>query len=643
MSISRFGFLRLAVCVPEVEVAAVERNALSTIAALEKAAVAGAQLAVFPELGLTGYSCADLFFQQRLLDEAEIAVGRVCAACGRLGISAVVGIPVRDRGRLFNGAVVIGSAGKIAGVVAKTHLPSTREFYERRWFGTALDIPAGSEITILRQRMPFGSDLLFPIEGWDDCVVGVEICEDLWAVIPPSSGQAVAGANVLLNLSASNELLGKAAYRRELVRQQAARCLAAYAYTSAGPGESTTDLVYSGHSMISENGQLVAETERLSFEARIAVADIDIGRLNHERLQNSSFRESSVPKDFRRIPLKLAPWPETADLLRKVDPRPFVPADPLRRAEHCEEIFRIQAAGLAKRLRHTGTKNIVLGLSGGLDSTLAALVAVRAFDLAGIPRTGIIAITMPGMGTTDRTKDNSVVLAEMLGLTLREISIRAAVGQHFRDIGHPPDLHDVTFENAQARERTQILMDVANQEGGFVLGTGDLSELALGWCTYNGDHMSMYHVNSGVPKTLVHHLVEWCADEVFRGPEAAVLHDIAATPISPELLPPDKEGKIAQHTEEVVGPYALHDFFLFQFVRHGFPPDKIRFLAEIAFAGEYTAEVIAKWLDVFLRRFFAQQFKRNAMPDGPKIGSVALSPRGDWRMPSDSVGADWMK
>ena len=642
MLLSKYGFLRLAVCVPEVEVAAVEANTRRTIAALGNAAAAGAQLAVFPELGITGYSCADLFFQQRLLDEAGQAVGQVAEACARFGIAAAVGLPVRSKDRLYNAAAMIGADGKLAGIVVKTHLPANHEFYERRWFATALDLPDGGEISFLGSSVPFGTDLLFPAEGWEDCVVGVEICEDLWTVIPPSSAQAVAGANILLNLSASNELLGKVGYRRDLVRQQSARCLAAYAYCSAGPGESTTDIVYSGHSLICENGSLLAETGRMSFEAQMAVADIDVGKLRHERLVSSSYRESST-RPFRRIALHLQPWTDKGGLLRKVNPRPFVPADRLRRTEHCEEIFRIQTVGLAKRLRHTKCQGLVLGLSGGLDSTLAALVAVRAFDLVGMDRKQIVAITMPGMGTTDRTRDNSVVLAEMLGLTLREIAIRQAVEVHFRDIGHPPDLHDITFENSQARERTQILMDVANQTGGFVLGTGDLSELALGWCTFNGDHMSMYHVNAGVPKTLVRHLVEWCAEEVFRGPEAAVLHDIAATPISPELLPPDKEGKIAQQTEEVVGPYALHDFFLFQFVRLGFPPDKIRYLAEIAFDGEHPPEAIAKWLDVFIRRFFSQQFKRNAMPDGPKVGSVALSPRGDWRMPSDAVPASWMK
>jgi len=620
----------------------VESNTRHTIAALEKASAAGAQLAVFPELGITSYSCADLFFQQRLLDEAEQGVGKIAEACARLGIGTVVGFPVRSKDRLYNTAAIIGANGLIAGIVVKTHLPTSREFYERRWFATAFDLPDNCEISFLGGTVPFGADLLFPAEGWADCVFGVEICEDLWSVIPPSSAQAVAGANVLLNLSASNELLGKVGYRRDLVRQQSARCLAAYIYCSAGPGESTTDTVYSGHSLICENGTLLAETDRLTFEAQLAVADIDVGKLHHERLVSSSYREGTT-RPFRRVPIKLPQWKDDVGLRRKVDPRPFVPSDPLLRTEHCDEIFRIQTVGLAKRLRHTKSKGIVLGLSGGLDSTLAALVAVRAFDLIGMDRKQIVAITMPGMGTTDRTRDNSIILAEALGLTLRKIVIRDAVEIHFRDIDHPSDLHDITFENSQARERTQILMDVANQIGGFVLGTGDLSELALGWCTFNGDHMSMYHVNAGVPKTLVRHLVEWCADEVFRGPEAAVLLDIAATPISPELLPPDKEGKIAQRTEDLVGPYVLHDFFLFHFVRNGVPPEKILFLAEQAFAPEVPRETLSRWLDVFIRRFFSQQFKRNAMPDGPKVGSVALSPRGDWRMPSDASATTWIR
>lgn len=642
MSLSPFKYLRLATCVPCTEVAAVGENVLRSIASLEEAARSGVQLAVLPELGITGYTCGDLFFQQRLLEEAVKGLEEIAQACGKLGIAAAVGLPLAVGGRIYNVAAMIGGDGAIVGVVPKTHLPNTREFYERRWFGSAYDVADGREIDLLGAKVPFGSDLLFPVAGWEECVVGIEICEDVWAVIPPSCEQALAGANVLLNLSASNELLGKTGYRRDLVRQQAARCIAAYAYCSCGPGESTSDVVYSGHSMIAENGRMLAETERMSFEPQLVFADIDVGSLLLDRGINNTYRDSRSSREFRHISFKLTAWPDKSKLHRYIDPRPFVPSDPLRRAEHCEEIFRIQSTGLAKRLRHTKPKGMVLGLSGGLDSTLAALVAVRAFDLAGLDPQGIVAITMPGFGTTGRTYDNACALAKMLGLTLREISIRDAVTQHFKDIGHPDGLHDITYENAQARERTQILMDVANQIGGFVLGTGDLSELALGWCTYNGDHMSMYHVNAGIPKTLVRHLVEWCAHEIFRGPESDLLLDIAATPISPELLPPDEKGEIAQQTEEVVGPYSLHDFFLFHFVRNGFPPDKILFLAEQAFAGEFDNATIKKWLEVFLRRFFTQQFKRNAMPDGPKVGSVALSPRGDWRMPSDGSAATWM-
>ncbi len=640
--LSPYGYLRLAVCVPEVEVAAVTANTRRTITALEEAAAAGVQVAVFPELGLTGYSCADLFYQVQLLVAARLAVDEVAVACERLSVAAVIGVPLIHGGRLYNTAVVIDAKGRCAGVVPKIFLPNTQEFYERRWFNSGRDLPPGSEIELCRNMVPFETNLLFPVAGWSDCVIGVELCEDLWAVIPPSCTQSLAGANVLVNLSASNELLGKANYRRDLVRQQSARCLAAYAYASAGPGESTTDVVYSGHAMVAENGQLLAESGRLAFVSSMEVVDIDIGRLQHERLTNSSFRDVTETPAFRHLEIALPEWKPVGGLLRTIDPRPFVPADPQRRAEHCEEIFRIQTAGLAKRLRHTGCRSLVLGLSGGLDSTLAALVAVRAFDDLKLDRSGIVAVSMPGLGTTCRTKSNSEQLAEMLGLTLRQIPIHAAVAQHFLDIGHPVDLFDITFENSQARERTQILMNVANQTHGFVLGTGDLSELALGWCTFNGDHMSMYHVNAGVPKTLVRYLVDWCADELFQGPESAVLHDIAATPISPELLPPDADGNIAQHTEDSVGPYELHDFFLFQVIRLGFPPEKVRFLAIQAFNGNYSDEIVTQWLEVFYRRFFSQQFKRNAMPDGPKVGSVALSPRGDWRMPSDANPKTWL-
>ncbi|MDB6080370.1 MAG: putative synthetase [Akkermansiaceae bacterium] len=641
-SFSPYGFLRVAACTPELTVAAVEKNVSATVALLASAAQAGVQLAVFPELGLTGYTSGDLFFQDALLDAAWTALEAIGEACAIHRIAAAVGLPVRFRGCIYNCAAVFDSSGALAALVPKIFLPTNREFYEARWFASATRLTGGETLDFAGSPVPFGTDVLLSVKEQPSLLIGVEICEDLWTVIPPSSHQALAGGTVLLNLSASNELLGKAPYRRDLVKQQAARCMAAYIYSSAGPGESTSDVVYSGHNLIAENGRLLAESERLQFGSRFIAADLDIAQLAQERSNNSSFRQATSERTFRHVPVTLKEWSAGKALLRHVAAAPFVPSDPARRAANCREIFSLQTTALAKRLLHTRAKAITLGLSGGLDSTLAVLVAVQAFDQLGLPREGIVAISMPGLGTTERTKGNSEKLAEMLGLKLRSIPIGAAVLQHFADIGHPPDLFDITFENAQARERTQILMDIANQVGGFVLGTGDLSELALGWCTYNADHMSMYHVNAGVPKTLVRYLVEWCAEEVFQGPEAAVLHDIADTPISPELLPPDAAGDIAQKTEESVGPYALHDFFLFQILRHGSSPRKVYYLAQIAFAGTFPDEEILKWLRSFYRRFFSQQFKRNAMPDGPKIGSAALSPRGDWRMPSEAAADSWL-
>jgi len=633
-----FGFIRLAVATPEHRVADCAFNAAEISTVLEQAAAEGCQLTVFPELSVTGYSCADLFYQRQLLAAAGEAILALAETCARLHHAAIVGTPLEFHGRLYNAAVVIGAHGEIAGVVPKTYLPTSGEFYEARWF-TRGDLAAETAFEFNGAEVPFGTDLLF---STGEALIGVEICEDLWAVKPPSLEQAAAGANVLVNLSASNELLGKVGYRRDLVRQQSARCLAAYAYASAGPGESTTDIVYSGHSLIAEYGATLVETDRFKFHSQLAIADIDLGKLAHDRTRNSSFAQTAAARQFRLVPVSTSEWARGKVLHRPVDAHPFVPAGAARRGEHCREIFAIQSTGLARRLRHTGAKTLTLGLSGGLDSTLAALAACRAFDSLGLDRKGIVAISLPGLGTTDRTKNNAAELAKMLKLSFREIPISASVRQHFADIGHPETKHDVTFENAQARERTQILMDVANQTGGFVLGTGDLSELALGWCTFNADHMSMYHVNAGVPKTLVRYLVEWCAAEIFTGREAEVLLDITRTPISPELLPAAKDGGIAHRTEDLVGPYELHDFFLYQMVRCGSEPAKIQFLAEIAFKGGYSAAVIRKWLAVFVRRFFAQQFKRNAMPDGPKVGSVALSPRGDWRMPSDASAAAWL-
>ncbi len=568
--------------------------------------------------------------------------------------AAVVGLPLEVDGKLYNCAVLI-AGWQVVGVVPKAHLPTTNEFYEERWFTPgALATASHVRIDDLDTAVPFGADLLFEARrfGGPSVRVGVEICEDLWAVQPPSGDLALAGATLLLNLSASNELLGKVEYRRDLVRQQSARCLAAYCYAGAGPGESTTDTVWGGHSLIAENGAVLAETERFQFSTQMAVADVDVQRLVHERLRNSTFSASQPSRALRVVEFGLEgdeALVATGTLFGpalvrpQLSRTPFVPADPQRRADSCREIFAIQSTGLAKRLQHTGLRRVTIGVSGGLDSTLALLVAARAFDVLKLPRGGIVAITMPGFGTTQRTRSNAVLLAEALAVTLRTVSIADAVRQHFQDIGHDETLHNVIYENAQARERTQILMDVANQVGGLVVGTGDLSELALGWLTYSGDHMSMYHVNAGVPKTLVRYLIEWVADEEWSGHRAeAVLRDIIATPITPELLPLGAGGALEQKTEDAIGPYELHDFFLYQVVRCGFGPAKVFVLARQAFADAYSAQEILRWLEVFYRRFFGQQFKRSAMPDGPKVGSVALSPRGDWRMPSDASARLWL-
>jgi NAD+ synthase (glutamine-hydrolysing) len=638
------GFVRMAVVSPELRVADVAFNVTRITEAMAVGAKQGARLMLFPELCITAYSCGDLFFQPLLLEQALKGLSVIADATRTSSVAAVVGLPLAVEGKLYNVAGLVAD-GKVWGLVPKSFLPSTGEFYEERWFTPAARCTS-QPVRVSDVEVPFGPDLLFTALNLPGLVVGIEICEDLWAISPPSGDLAQAGATVLLNGSASNELLGKVEYRRDLVRQQSARSLAAYLYAGAGPGESTTDLVWAGHSMVAENGAILAETERFKFDTQMAVADVDVHRLIGERLRSNTFSAAQPVRQYRRTPFVL-PDPGRPDawtpLIRPQLARlPFVPADPQRRAEHCREIFNIQSMGLAKRLRHTAAKRVTIGLSGGLDSTLALLVTVRAFDLVGLPRDGILAVTMPGFGTTSRTRSNAEKLAEELRVSFRTIPIAEAVRQHFRDIGHDETVHDITYENAQARERTQILMDLANEIGGFVVGTGDLSELALGWATYNGDHMSMYHVNAGVPKTLVRYLVEWAADEEFQGEAAKVLHDIGATPISPELLPLSKEGSLEQKTEETVGPYALHDFFLYYAVRYGFPPRKIFVLARQAFDGEYTADVILKWLRTFYRRFFSQQFKRSAMPDGPKVGSVALSPRGDWRMPSDASPAGWL-
>jgi NAD+ synthase (glutamine-hydrolysing) len=643
LSGAELGYVRVAVASPELKVADTTFNAAAIEAAVRSAAAEGAVLVATPELGLTGYTAGDLFFSDHLLEESwNVLLGLIERLSDLSHVAVVVGLPVRVvDGRVYNCAAIFGK-GVLAGVVAKQYLPNRAEFYEDRWFTRALGADLPSHVT---GHVPFGTDLVFSLANNPHARVGIEICEDLWAVEPPSGKLTLAGATIIVNPSGSPDQLGKAPYRRELVRQQSARCDAAYLYAGSGPGESTMDVVFGGHSLIAENGTLLAETVRFQFDTQIAIADIDTQRLVHERHMNSSFANASAGT-VRHIDVPLEPSPAVlGELKRPVARLPFVPSDAAERSANCEEIFAIQATGLAKRLRHTNATKTTIGISGGLDSTLALLVIARAFDTLGLDRAGITAITMPGFGTTDRTYQNALGLMRALGTTVREISIAEAVRGHFADIGHDEADHDVVYENAQARERTQILMDVANEQGGFVVGTGDLSEAALGWMTFNGDHMSMYHVNAGVPKTLVRYLVAWAADAAFDGETARILHDIVDTPITPELLPL-KDGQLEQKTEDTVGPYELHDFFLFHVVRYGCRPAKVFALARHAFASgdgqRYDEATILKWLEVFHRRFFTQQFKRSSMPDGPKVGSVALSPRGDWRMPSDASPTTWL-
>lgn len=634
-----YGLVRVAAATPQLHLADPDANVVEICNLAQRAAEQSCSLVVFPELCLTGYSCGDLFFQKILQQRVVEVLFDLEKWTATTDVALVIGLPLTVSGRLFNCAALI-SGGIIHGLVPKTHLPNTGEFYEQRWFSSARDANC-STVTLQGVDIPFGTDLLFAAADDPQMIIGVELCEDLWAVQPPSSSQALAGASLLLNLSASPEILGKYEYRRNLVASQSARCLAAYIYAGSGPGESSTDLVFPGHSLIAENGQIFVETERFSFESQLVVADVDVARLQSERQRNRPFTESAPEDPSRVISIPLHRHP-VSGLLRPLARTPFVPPDLAERRDRCHEIFQIQTSGLVRRLRHTGCQAVVIGLSGGLDSTLALLVTVKAYDLAGLPRTGIVAVTMPGFGTTNRTRSNAQRLAEELGVTLRVIPIDAAVEQHFHDIDHDPNLHDVTYENSQARERTQILMDIANQVSGLVVGTGDLSELALGWCTYNGDHMSMYAVNSGVPKTLVRYLVQWCADEEFSGETSTLLRDVCATPISPELLPPTADGEIDQLTEQLIGPYLIHDFFLYQVIRMHYSPAKVLMLAEQAFAEDYSRSQLIDWLKQFYRRFFSQQFKRSCLPDGPKVGTVALSPRGDWRMPSDVSAALWL-
>jgi len=622
------GFVRVAAAIPELRVADCAYNVARIADLVRKGEEEKAQVICFPELSVTGYTCADLFLQQQLLADAQKALNELQLLTFSTTSIIIVGMPVRVQSHLFNAAVVL-QGGHILGVVPKTHLPNNNEFYEKRWFASG--VQADSKTIILSgEEVLFGTDLLFS-EG--KFTFGIEICEDLWVPIPPSSQQALHGAEIIFNLSATNELIGKHQYLRQLIEQQSARCNAGYVYASAGTGESTTDVVYSGNGLIAENGKIIAASERFSFEPQLIVTDIDIDRLQADRIRNTNYANDKSARVYRTILLEDAHFTHF-DLKRTFDKHPFVPPV-TNRDESCHEIFSIQIGGLAKRWQHTQSETVVIGISGGLDSTLALLVSVKTADKLGLDRKKIIGITMPGFGTTDRTYTNAIQLMKSLGITMLEISIKDACLQHFKDINHDPKQHDVVYENTQARERTQILMDIANKEHGLVIGTGDLSEMALGWSTYNGDHMSMYAVNSGVPKTLVRYLVDWAAHQL-EAKSMAILKDILDTPVSPELLPADDNGDIAQKTEDIVGPYELHDFFLYYMVRFGFSPSKILFLAKQAYADNYPDEVIEKWLKTFIRRFFSQQFKRSCIPDGPKVGSINLSPRGDWRMPSDA-------
>ena len=635
-----YGFIKVASAIPSVKVGDVNYNTQQIEKLVSKAENQGVEIIVFPELAITSYTCQDLFRQDLLLNSTEEAIQSLLIFTQQLDIIVVVGAPIVVGNLLLNCAVII-QKGHILGIIPKTYLPNYNEFYEKRWFASSQDLRptiisyAGHTLTISAE-----SKLFLTSQG---VKFGVEICEDVWAPIPPSNHLALSGADLILNLSATDELLGKHKYLKSLLAQQSARMISGYVYSSCGFGESTQDVVYGGNALIYENGTLLAEGERFSVDSQLVVTQIDVERLRAERRNNTTFvnaQRAGMLNPNEELCYAIE-QKKPFHIDRTISPCPFIPEDD-DLADSCEEVFNIQVMGLAKRLIHTGCKHVVLGVSGGLDSTLALLVCVRTFDKLKLDRKGIIGVTMPGFGTTDRTYQNAIHLMEKLNISIREISIAKSVTQHFEDIGHDMSVHDITYENGQARERTQILMDLSNQVGGFVIGTGDLSELALGWATYNGDHMSMYGVNASVPKTLIQHLMRFVATTM--SPDiASILIDIVDTPISPELLPATQNDSISQKTEDLVGPYELHDFFLYYFLRYGFRPKKIFILAEKAFAGQYDDKCIKKWLTIFFRRFFSQQFKRSCLPDGPKVGSVSLSPRGDWRMPSDASNSLWLK
>lgn len=638
------GFIKVAAAIPSVKVADCSYNVQQIESLIAMAEGKGVEVIVFPELCITGYTCQDLFKQTLLLEQAETSVLMLLDFTRKLDIISIVGVPVVVGDLLLNCAAVI-QKGDLLGLVPKTYLPNYSEFYEKRWFASSQDLQpseirfAGNKIVVTPQPTLFRT--------CDGAMFGVEICEDVWAPVPPSCNLALSGADIIFNLSASDELIGKHDYLKGLLAQQSARMISGYVYSGCGFGESTQDVVYGGNAIAYENGQLLAESEHFALDSQLIITQIDVEKIRNERRTNSTYINAQRGHDSRIVNAHTV-MPRDFELIRDVDPHPFIPkTNDMEKS--CDEIFSIQVAGLAKRLVHTGCKTVVVGISGGLDSTLALLVCVRTFDKLQLSRKGIVGVTMPGFGTTDRTYNNAVNLMKSLGITLREISIADAVKQHFNDIGHDINVHDVTYENSQARERTQILMDLSNQLGALVIGTGDLSELALGWATYNGDHMSMYGVNAGVPKTLIKYLVKFVAMSEDRDETRSILLDIIDTPISPELIPADEAGNITQKTEDLVGPYELHDFFLYHIIRFGYRPSKIFMLARKAFDGSnpeapfYDDETIKKWLTIFLRRFFNQQFKRSCLPDGPKVGSVSLSPRGDWRMPSDASSALWLK
>lgn len=703
-AMDEYGFVRIACAVPPVTVAGVHRNVDAMLRLLDRAGDEGADLVAFPELCLTGYACGDLFRQRRLLESAVTGLARFASESAGLPVAAVVGLPVEYRGLLLNCAAMV-SGGRILGLVPKTYIPNYNEFYEDRWFASSKELTtlrnttndewehagaifsdsggdsrpvagrtgrhmghSGLTVECAGQYIPIGTDLLFSIQGEGSTeapsigfnaqvgrttpghgspgvLVGLEICEDLWSPIPPSTRAALHGAEVLVNISASNDLVGKIGYRTDLIRGQSARCLCAYAYSAAGVGESSTDTVYGGHTMIAENGTILAEGNRFSRAPVLTIADVDVDFLRHERRNYTTFREAVGIEGGGHGRIVTVPGPfsvRSLELKRTLVPHPFVPPDAHDLEDRCREIFRIQSAGLATRLAHIGCSSVCIGLSGGLDSTLALLVTVEAFRELGLNIEGIHCITMPGFGTSDRTRGNVDKLCASLSLNLETVDIRPACELHLKDIGHSGKPEDTAYENVQARQRTMVLMNKANMLGGIVIGTGDLSELALGWCTYNGDHMSMYGVNAGVPKTLVKFLVRYVAEKWASPETSSVLLDIVDTPISPELLPTDSDGAIAQKTEDTIGPYELHDFFLYHGIRCGFRPAKVLLMATLAFGEKYDKDTILKWLRVFYTRFFSQQFKRSCLPDGPKVGTIALSPRGDWRMPSDAKADEWL-